>query len=119
MLELMWFVEGPGTGRDAYNAWLPLPGAGAPLHLAVADLEQSLGDVGSPGAVRKVLEDGVARHSDSPELWLALYRLEVGRAGEAVESAAAAGRVHWRAMKALEGEALVAFSVGAQEVLKS
>jgi hypothetical protein len=118
--------EGLASARALSAPLLRLPGPGEPLHAAALQLEcaearrcalRASADEGAAAdaaaalaAARRAAEAALASHgSEHPHLWGALLQLEA----DAGAGVAAAGRLYWRARKALRDPAPLAAAYGA------
>ena len=116
-------ADGPAVARAVAAPLLRAPGAGEPLHAAMLGLEAAAAlhaaATGAPdaaaalAAARRAAEAAVAAHGeDEASLWGAYLRLE----RDAGAGHAAAGRLFWRAKKALRDAAPLTAAYGALAV---
>jgi U3 small nucleolar RNA-associated protein 6 len=120
--------DGLASARALSAPLLRLPGPGEPLYAATLGLEAAEArrvalhatphdaPTAAPAALaaaRRVAEAALAAHgAEHPRLWVSLLQLE----SDAGDGAAAAGRLYWRARKALRDPAPLAAAYGSLAV---
>lgn len=103
LFSAMWNTEGQNAARKLYKTLFALPLPGAELVHAVLDAELALAEAGGAGALaprqlREVFESGVGAYGSADvDLWLRYLRFEQRQPGGPL-----GGKVHWRAVKALD-----------------